>query len=178
MTPLCAACCYGIAETVFVALLDGGANINFAAPARRGFMYPGLTPLMLAAIFNHASLAKLLLKRGADGTMMATQTFDGHDVVDTALDLARDCTECKPDFEETFAVLRTRCCSTCGLTSPGLCAATAGEEKHLKRCGDCPARGSRARYCSEQCQRADWVSRHRGEYAEARRARQAAGTEV
>jgi hypothetical protein len=31
------------------------------------------------------------------------------------------------------------------------------------------------RYCSEEFQRADWVSRHSGECAEARRARQAAG---
>jgi len=51
------------------------------------------------------------------------------------------------------------------------------EQKHLKRCGKCPARGS-ARYGNEQCQRADWVWRHRGECVEARRAREAAGTEV
>ena len=85
----------------------------------------------------------------------------------------------RPEFAETFAVLRKRCCSTCGMTSPGLSAATAGEEQlHLKRCADCPARGSRARYCSKACQRADWVPRHRAECAEARRARQPAGTEV
>ena len=51
-----------------------------------------------------------------------------------------------------------------------------GEQKHLNRCSECPARGPRARYCSKECQRADWVLRHRGECAEARRARQAAGT--
>jgi hypothetical protein len=80
------------------------------------------------------------------------------------------------DDTETLAVLRRRCCSTCGMTSSGLCAMTAGEEQHLKRCGGCTARGPRSRYCSKACQRADWVSRHRGECAEARRARQAAGT--
>jgi len=49
-----------------------------------------------------------------------------------------------------------------------------GGGQRLKQCGgNCPAW-----YCGKVCQRADWVARHRGEHAEARRARQAAGTEV
>ena len=51
-------------------------------------------------------------------------------------------------------------------------------EKRLKHCARCPADNTRAHYCGEECQRADWVARHRGECAEARRARQAAGTEL
>ena len=56
---------------------------------------------------------------------------------------------------------------------------TAGRRVgHLKRCGSCPAHGPCAQYCGTGCQRADWVARHRGECAEARGLRQAAGTEV
>ena len=133
---------------------------------------------MYAVDGNHAGLAKLLLKRGADGTKTTTETFEGIDAGSTALDIARLHDDKYSDCAETFAVLSKRCCSTCGMTSPGLCAMAAGEEQHLKRCGDCPARGQRARYCSKACQRADWASRHRGECAEARRARETAGTEV
>ena len=75
-------------------------------------------------------------------------------------------------------MLRLMCCSACWVTSAGLAAATPGVERRLKRCGRCPTRGPCAHYCSKECQRADWVSRHRGECGEARRARQAAGTEV
>ena len=162
-----------------VALLDAGANIDFATtPGHEGA--GGFTSLMYAAAGNHAGVVKLLLKRGADGALMTTQTTEGIVAGSIALDIAR--LLCADDnnveFAETLEVLRRRCCSSCGMTSPGLCAMTAGEEQHLKRCGDCPDRGLRARYCSKACQRADWVSRHRGECAEARRARQAAGTEV
>jgi hypothetical protein len=132
---------------------------------------------MYAALMNQAGVVKMLLTRGADGTKIVTVKIR---VVApcTALNIARHRADGDPEFAETFAVLRRRCCSTCGMTSPGLSAATAGEQKHLKRCGDCPARGSRARYCSKECQRVDWVLRHRGECAEARRAREAAGTAV
>ena len=130
-------------------------------------------------IGNSAGVAKLIMKRGADGTKKSSRAVLGHDTGSTALDIARGLrANSKPDSTEPFAVLRKRCCRACGMTSPGLAAATAGAEQHLKRCGDCPAHGSRARYCSKECQRADWVSRHRGECAEARRAREAAGTEV
>jgi len=50
--------------------------------------------------------------------------------------------------------------------------------RYLKHCGNCPARGARAWYCGAECQRADWVPRHKGECAEGRRARQAAGAKV
>ena len=101
----------------------------------------------------------------------------------TALDIARlhtkhDCLG--RDFAETLAVLRRMCCSSCGVTSAGLSAAAPGAAggQHLRRCSSCPARGpSAAHYCGTQCQRADWVARHRGECAEAQRARQAAGTD-
>jgi hypothetical protein len=127
---------------------------------------------------NRAGVTKLLLKLGADGTKRTTDAAHGLTAGYTALDIARTRAGNNHACAEIFAVLRKRCCSTCGMTSPGPAAKTAGEQKHLKRCGNCPARGSRARYCNEQCQRVDWVSRHRGECAEARRARQAAGTEV
>ena len=125
----------------------------------------------------HAGLVKFLLKRGADGTKSARHKM--MDVQATALNIIRVAAAGSPGYAETLAVLRLRSCSTCGMTSPGLCAMTVGGGKqHLKRCGDCPARGPRARYCSKECQRADWVPRHRAECAEARRARQACGTEV
>ena len=127
------------------------------------------------------SHGKYLRARG-DGTKTTTEAFEGIDArIDagcTALGISRLHADHDPDCTETYEVLRRRCCSTCGMTSPGLAAMTAGEEQHLKRCGDCPARGSRARYCSKACHRVDWVPRHRAECAEARRARQAAGTEV
>ena len=132
----------------------------------------------------NAGLAKLLLKRGADGTKHTTHWqaallgVDGFEVGSTALDISRLKADHDAECAATLEVLRRRCCSTCGITSSGMCELTAGEKKRLKRCGDCPARAPRARYCGEVCQRADWVSRHRGECAEARRARQAAGTEV
>jgi len=102
------------------------------------------------------------------------------DVQATALNITRVAAAGHPGYAETLAVLRLRWCSTCGMTSPGLAAmnTAGGGKQHLQRCGDCPARGPRARYCSNACQRADWVPRHRAECAEARRARQAAGTEV
>jgi len=152
------------------------ANSDFATPPSREGA-GGFTPLMYAADGNHAGVVKLLLKRGADGAMTTTQTSEGVAAGSTALDIAR--LLCVDDnnieFAETMEVLRRRCCSTCGVTSPGLCALTAGVEQHLKRCGNCPARGTRARYCSKACQRVDLVSWHRGE---ARHTRQAAGTEV
>jgi len=181
-TPLCDASILGLAQ-VALALLAGGADIDYATPPRHPYAgvchpYAGFTPLMYAAIENRPSVTKLLLKGGADGTSITTQAAHGHDAGSTALDIARLRANRNPDYAETFAVLRRRCCSTCGMTSPGLSTMTAGAEKHLKRCGNCPARGSRARYCSKECQRVDWVPRHRAECAEARRARQAAGTEV
>jgi len=175
MTPLCAACDLAPAKVV-VALISGGADIDFTSAIRS--TYPGFTPLMHAVAVNNAGVAKLLLKRGADGTKHITKAVHGFDVGSTALDIARTRASCNPICAETLEVLRKRCCSTCGMTSPGLSATTAGGEQHLKRCGSCPARGSRARYCSKACQCADWVPRHRGECAEARRARQAAGTEI
>jgi len=175
MTPLCNACELGLPQ-VALALLAGGANIDFATLPRH--RHAGVTPLMFAAFASHAGVAKLLLKRGANGTNTSTVITRGVGALCTALDIARLQADRGPAFAETFAVLRRRCCSTCGMTSPGLSEATAGEEQHLKRCGNCPASGPRARYCGKQCQRADWVLRHRGECAEARRARQAASTEV
>jgi hypothetical protein len=133
---------------------------------------------------DHAGVAKLLIKRGADGTKTSTGRslwIESRwiDAGSTALDIARTRANASAGYVETLAVLRLRCCSTCGMTSPGLSAMVPEDgAHHLKRCGDCPARAPRARYCSKECQRADWVPRHRGECAEARRARQAAGIEV
>jgi hypothetical protein len=176
MTPLCCACHLGLAQV----LLARGAKIDFVTPPLHKF--PGFTPLMYAAAASHAGVAKSLLKSGADGTKTATcVTRRGDFKPNTALDIARllsDLADGGPAVAETFTVLRRRCCSTCGMTSPGRATKTAGEQTHLRRCSECPARGCRARYCDEVCQRADWVSRHRGECAEARRARQAAGAEV
>jgi len=162
---------------VAVALLHHGAQIDFTTIPRRN-QGIGCTPLMYAMVRNHPGVVKLLLKRGADGTKGTAKAAPGIDAGSTALDIARSRTNDTGDCAETLAVLRLRCCSTCGMTSPGLSAATVGEKQHLKRCGDCHVRGSRTRYCSKECQRADWVPRHRRECAEARRARHAAGTEV
>jgi len=174
MTPLCVVCQHGNAP-VAAALLDGGADINLARPPRHSVL-PGFTPLMCAAVANHAGVVKLLLERGADGTMKNARAARGIDAGLTALDIARHRANDKAGFAETFAVLRLWCCSTCGVTSSGLSAmAATGGEQHLRRCGNCPARGSSAQYtgaqyCGTECQRADW-GRHRGECAEARRAR-------
>jgi hypothetical protein len=135
---------------------------------------------------------EVLIKRGADGTKKGTLAAIGIDAPSTALDIVRtrwnDIVSSRrfdnADVRETLVVLRQMCCSSCGMTSAGLSATTTtttttrGGERHLKRCGSCPARGSGAHYCSKACQRADWVARHRGECAEARRAWQAAGTEA
>jgi hypothetical protein len=171
MTPLCDTCNIGLAQ-VALALLAAGAKIDFVTPPRHP--YAGFTPLMYAAVSSHAGVAKMLLKSGADGVKKATFVTGGVGTLCTALDIARVRADRGPECAETFAVLRRRCCSTCGMTSPSLAAKTEGEQKHLKRCGNCPARASRSRYCSKACQRADWVSRHRGECAEARLAREAA----
>jgi hypothetical protein len=174
MTPLCVACDVCPAK-VAVVLLGGEADIDFATPVG-SCAPPGCTPFLYAVRGSNTSVIKLLLKRGADGTKRTAQAVGGLAAGSTALAMARLFADSDPDSVETFTSLRERCCSTCGITSPGLAAKTAGQKKHLKRCSTCPARGSRARYCSEECQRADWVSRHRGECAEARRAREAAGT--
>jgi hypothetical protein len=145
---------------VAIALLDAGASVDFATPPHH--KYAGFMPLMHAVDDNHAGLAKLLLKRVADGFKTTTDAVEEIDAGSTALDIARILDGYYSTCAETFAVLRGRCCSMCGMTSPGLAAMTAGEEQHLKRCGNCPARGPRARYCSKECQRVDWVSRHRG----------------
>ena len=176
MTPLFDACEFGLTK-VAVALLDAGANVDFATPPGH-VNCAGFTPLMYAVEENHADVAKLLLKRGADGAKTTTEGVDGIGAGATALDIARLHDDNSNDCAETFAMLRRRCCSTCSMTSPGLEAMTAGDAQHLKRCGNCPARGPRARYCSKACLRADRVSRHRGECAGARHARHAAGTEV
>ena len=73
-------------------------------------------------------------------------------------------------------MLRLMCCGGCGvtsrgLTSPGLSTTMPAGGKYLKRCASCPAGGPSAYYCGVVCQRADWVARHRGECAEARRRR-------
>ena len=176
VTPLCVACSVGNVQ-VALALLDGGAHIDFATPPRHGRPGdPGYTPLIYAANNNHAGVVKLLFERGADGTMRNARAARGIDAGLTALDIARHRANDKAGFAETFAVLRLWCCSTCGVTSSGLSAmAATGGEQHLRRCGNCPARGSSAQYtgaqyCGTECQRADW-GRHRGECAEARRAR-------
>ena len=73
----------------------------------------GFTPLIYAAIASHAGVVKLLLKRGADGTKTARE----YDAAVTALDIARDRAAGNSSYAETFAGLRKRCCSTCGMTS-------------------------------------------------------------
>ena len=133
--------------------------------------------MLFAAAGNHAAVVKLLLTRGADGTKTTTVTVGKIDAGSTALDIARRGASGE-DFTETLAVLRVMCCGACGVTSAGLSATTPGVERHLKRCSSCPAGGPSAHYCGVECQRADWVARHRGQCAEARRARQAAGSEV
>jgi hypothetical protein len=129
---------------------------------------------MDATLDNRAGVVKLLLDRGADGSKRTTMT-PAVPEGSTALEMARHLADISPeDSAETFAVLRQLCCSACGVTNPGLSAMTVGGDRHLKRCGNCPAVGSSAYYCGEVCQRADWISRHRAECAEARRAHEAA----
>jgi len=109
-------------------------------------------------------LFSMSLLRGADGTKTTTQAAGGSFVEgSTALDIARICASSKPGYAETLAVLRLRCCSTCGITSSAMTAAGAGGERRLKHCALCRAGGPRAQYCGTECQRADWA-RHREEH--------------
>ena len=169
MTPLCLACAVAPAK-VAVALLHAGANINFATPPSSSSRpsLPGFTPLMYAVGGKNAGVAKLLLKRGADGTKRTTQAADGLAAGSTALDIARTRAGSNPDFAETLAVLRKRCCSACGMTSRNLreqhaeCVGVNTEARppqlKLQQCSGCPHHeGVRARYCSPKCQKADWV---------------------
>jgi len=90
---------------VAVALLDGGANIDFTTPRRHEC--PGFTPLMFAAEMfaaeaNHAGVAKLLLERGADGTKTTSQACAGIAAGSTALDIARQRAGRNRDFAKTL----------------------------------------------------------------------------
>jgi len=72
-----------------------------------------------------------------------TQATHGHAVGSTALDIARALAEENSSSAVTFEVARRLCCSTCGMTSLGLSAATAGGDQHLKDCPPtAPARGT------------------------------------
>jgi hypothetical protein len=119
MTPLCRAC-FGLGNAqvdvaLTLALLDAGANVDFASHTRIDQPeVPGCTPLMFAAIGNRACVVKLLITRGADGSMTTTETAGRIDAGSTALDIARILAEESAEFAETFAVLRLMCCSTCG----------------------------------------------------------------
>ena len=92
------------------------------------------------------------IKRGADGTMATTRDRQALVAGSTALDIARLCAQSVRGYAQTFALLRERCCSTCGMSA----TIAWGRQRHLSRCGH-PARGSRARYCSKACQRTAWM---------------------
>jgi len=113
MTPLCVAC--NLAE-VAVALLNGGANIDFVTPLRRSESRTmvGVTSLMCAVAGNHTGVLKILLKRGADGTKQDSHTATAAErgAGSTALDIFRSRAIDNPDCAATLAVLRKRCCST------------------------------------------------------------------
>lgn len=170
MTPLCLACSYG-PDQAAVALLNGGANIDFATLSRHDA--PGFTPLMYAAMKNHTAIVKMLLNRGADGTKTSSHAWAGIAAGSTALEIKRIQSDMYTvdfaaslrsigqgdvnlvtDIAETMALLRMRCCSMCGMTSAGLSATTPGVAQRLKRCVNCPARGDGAHYCGKECQRA------------------------
>ena len=96
-----------------VALLDAGADINFATPTGNSdYLDFNFTPLMHAVDANNAGLAKLLLKRGADGTKHTTHWqaallgVDGFDVGSTALDIARLQADHNAESTETLEALR------------------------------------------------------------------------
>jgi len=87
-------------------------------------------------IGQQPGITKVLLERGADGTKKSTQATPGQVAGGTALDIERGlanarCRErglANPDVSdaEMLAVLSLMCCSTCGVTSAGLSATTAG----------------------------------------------------
>jgi hypothetical protein len=99
---------------VAVALLVGGANIDFATPPRH--KNPGYTPLIYAAASNHAGIVKMLLKRGADGTKQITKAAHGHDAGSTALDIVR----LQPTGTPTLR-RRLRCCACGAAARPTAC---------------------------------------------------------
>jgi len=118
---------------------------------------------MHGVVCDNAGVVKLLLKRGADGTMTTTQAARGMEAGSTALDIARLCADSNPRYAETLAVLRLRCCGKFGITSSGLSAtAAAGGEQRLKHCALCPA-GAPARSTAERSASArtgPWVCGH------------------
>ena len=110
-TPLCYAGNLGLAK-VAVALMDAGANIDFVPITTLPGWQAGFTPLIHATLENRAGVVQMLLKRGADGTKGTTQIEGGPH---TALDVARNLFDAgRAGSVETLAVLRLRCCSTCG----------------------------------------------------------------
>ena len=109
---------------VAVALLDGGADIDFV-PGPMATL-SGFTPLIYATFGNRAGVVRMLLKRSADGTKGITQPIVDLDPGSTALDLARNFVNSgRAEFAQTLAVLRLRCCSACGVgayTRPLFCS--------------------------------------------------------
>lgn len=150
---------------VLTTLIEGGADINFVCTVDltpQGLsMLTGATPLFSVSICRRqedADMLTYLIEQGADGK----KRCEVNGTLMTALQFSRaTAAESASGDSFTFDVLRKLCCATCGETA-----------KHcqLKRCSRCPENDRyTARYCSLECQTADWSSRHIFEH-QARRA--------
>jgi len=152
---------------VLATLIEGGADINFVStvdltPQCLG-MLTGATPLFSIAVRRRqedADMIRFLIEQGADGK----NRCDVNGTLMTALQFARAADlESASGGSFTFEVLRELCCAMCGDTK---------KHCHLKRCDRCPENDRyTARYCSQECQVADWFSRHLFDHRARRRAR-------
>jgi hypothetical protein len=193
-TPLCLATFLNYPKVVEV-LIAHGADINLPmSPSHPTF--GGWSPLMLAARVGSVDLCRRYIQLGADGQARASfpLTSSGDDVSYasfvsglhdcdrlfpcpggcTALDLAR--AQHDVDLGQTIEateMMLHKCCRACGTTSVNMrqiydnwkSSAVPGEPfpllKKLRRCKNCDAR-----YCSRECQKQDWWSRHKEECKE------------
>ena len=182
VTPLCLATLLNLPR-VICHLIRHKADVNLAMISTHP-TFGRWTPLMFAVHTGESELCMSYIDMGADGTARtgalsrtsteaAMATEIPQDIEDfTALELA--CMEYSADLVNSTKMIEhmlKKCCRTCGKTSVNMMRNAYLEGRHtprtrepfaplqkLKRC-----RGCSTRYCSRECQVADWCPRHRNE---------------
>jgi len=173
-TPLCLAS-LGHVPKIALELLAFKADVNLRMATGAHLLFGGWTPLMLAARMGNTTLCELYVSAGADGTVRTGMPgppcsagehcpeCPRHPVParSTALDIACFTVVATPTPEESAATWESMlltCCRMCGKTASNIAAEPVGpfdRQKKLRRCRWCPTR-----YCSTECQAADWKPRH------------------